>query len=81
MAPEEYDWVSIRVRDNGPGILEGQREKLFNLFYSTREDGNGIGLANVKKIIEYHGGFVAGDNAQDHGAVFSILLPIGGPDS
>ena len=79
-APGEDDWVSLRVRDNGPGISRRQREKMFKLFYSTREDGHGIGLANVKKIIEYHGGFVAGDNARERGAVFSILLPRGGPE-
>ena len=80
-APGEDDWVSIRVRDNGPGVQKGQRKKLFKLFYSTNENGHGIGLANVKKIIEYHGGFVAGDNMDDGGAVFSILLPVGGPES
>ena len=80
-APGAEDWASIRVRDNGPGIRPGQREKLFRLFYSTREDGHGIGLANVKKIIEYHDGFVAGDNAREREAVFSLLLPTGGPDN
>ena len=80
-APDEPDWAFIRVRDSGPGIEESQRKKLFKLFYSTRRGGNGIGLANVKKTIEYHGGFVAGGNAGERGAVFSILIPIGGPDS
>lgn len=79
-APGDSDWASIRVRDNGPGIEESQRKKLFKLFYSTRPEGNGIGLANVKKIIEYHGGFACGGNAWERGAVFSILLPMGGPD-
>ncbi|MHB8810775.1 MAG: ATP-binding protein, partial [Desulfobulbaceae bacterium] len=80
-APGEPDWAFIRIRDNGPGIEESQRQKLFKLFYTTRRDGNGIGLANVKKIIEYHGGFVAGGNTGERGAVFSILIPIGGPGS
>ncbi|MHB8788274.1 MAG: ATP-binding protein [Desulfobulbaceae bacterium] len=79
-APRESDWASIRVRDNGPGIEENQRTKMFKLFYSTRPGGNGIGLANVKKIIEYHGGFACGGNAWERGAVFSILLPMGGPE-
>jgi signal transduction histidine kinase len=80
-APGEEDWATIRVRDNGAGIQPGQREKLFRLFYSTRADGHGIGLANVKKIVEYHDGFVAAGNDPERGAAFTMLLPKAGPEA
>lgn len=71
---------SLTVRDGGPGLPEAGRDKLFRPFYSTREDGIGLGLAYVKKIVEYHGGTVDAANAAGGGALFTLTLPIGGPE-
>lgn len=71
--------VVISVRDDGPGITEANLDKLFRPFFTTREGGTGLGLANVKKIAEYHGGSADARNAESGGAVFSIHLPVGGP--
>lgn len=76
-SPEEPGKVVISVCDNGPGIEESQREHLFKPFFTTREGGTGLGLANVKKIVDYHGGTVSAGNRPEGGAVFSIVLPRG----
>ncbi len=80
--PEEKDMIRIAVTDSGPGIPGAVLEKLFQPFVTTREDGTGLGLANVKKIVEYHGGTVSAVNGADNGAdngtrgaIFSILIP------
>ncbi|MEW6746089.1 MAG: sensor histidine kinase [Planctomycetota bacterium] len=70
----------IEVEDDGPGVAEANIDRLFRPFFTTKEMGTGLGLANVKKIVEYHGGRVTGRNrersAAGHGALFTIELPI-----
>jgi len=65
---------TIIIRDQGPGIQEEQLNNLFQPFYTTRETGIGLGLANVKKIVEFHGGSVFADNNPDGGARFSMIF-------
>lgn len=64
---------AIRVEDNGGGIPESLMDKLFQPFVTTRDEGTGLGLANVKKIAEYHGGTVTAENLA-RGAAFTIRL-------
>jgi signal transduction histidine kinase len=75
-APER---VAISVSDDGPGLSEAQMDKLFQPFFTTRDGGIGLGLANVKKIVDYHGGTVSAENRPEGGAVFTIYLPLKGP--
>ncbi len=82
------DVVAISVSDNGPGVDEALRETVFQPFFTTRDEGIGIGLANVKKIAECHGGSVvieggsvAGEKCGGRGATFTLLLPAKGPAS
>ncbi|MBU0968446.1 MAG: sensor histidine kinase [Proteobacteria bacterium] len=65
---------TIIIKDQGPGILEDQISNLFQPFYTTRETGTGLGLANVKKIVEFHGGSVFAGNNRDGGARFSMTF-------
>ncbi|MFZ5773609.1 MAG: ATP-binding protein [Thermodesulfobacteriota bacterium] len=65
---------TIIVKDQGPGIREEQLSNLFQPFYTTREVGTGLGLANVKKIVEFHGGSVFAGNNPDGGARFSMTF-------
>lgn len=81
VVPENPGRAVIAVCDNGPGIPPAHKDMLFQPFFSTREGGTGLGLANVKKIVEYHGGTVSAENRPDGGAAFTILLPLGGPSS
>lgn len=64
----------IRVLDEGPGLT--QPERIFEPFFTTRPNGTGLGLANVRKIMEYHGGRVEAENRSTGGACFSLYLPL-----
>jgi len=68
--------ISVAVRDYGSGISETARERLFEQFFTTKDDGLGMGLAIVRSIIEAHGGTVAAENAEGGGARFHFRLPI-----
>ena len=68
--------VGVAVRDHGSGISESTRERLFEQFFTTKDDGLGMGLAIVRSIIEAHGGSVDAENANGGGARFYFRLPI-----
>jgi len=69
--------VEIRVADNGRGIPQSIRGKLFEPFISAgKENGTGLGLTVVQKIIQDHGGSVAVENTSDQGTTFKVHLPL-----
>ncbi len=73
--PSEDEGVAvIQVADTGPGLQPEQMEKVFQPFFTTRELGTGLGLANVKKVMDYQGGSVLAENNPDGGAIFSIVF-------
>ena len=65
----------IRIRDQGPGIEAEVREKLFTPFYTTKEDGTGLGLVTSRKIVEAHGGRIALESNPGEGSCFTVALP------
>ena len=67
--------VRLIVRDNGPGIPEADREKLFMPYFSTKRRGSGLGLAIVCRIVVEHGGSIQVGENLPHGTVFAIELP------
>ncbi|MBU0944846.1 MAG: sensor histidine kinase [Proteobacteria bacterium] len=64
----------IRVADTGPGLRPEQMERVFQPFFTTRDLGTGLGLANVKKVMDYQGGSVLARNNPDGGASFSLIF-------
>ena len=68
-------WVELRVDDNGPGVAEAQRERVFEPYHTTRAQGTGLGLAIVKKIVLDHGGEVRVEPSPLGGARFVVRLP------
>jgi signal transduction histidine kinase len=69
--------LQIRVSDNGGGIPESIRGKLFEPFISSgKENGTGLGLTVVQKIVQDHGGDVVVEKTSEDGTVFRITLPI-----
>ena len=71
--------VWIDVADNGPGVAEHNREKVFNLFFSSKPTrGAGVGLYLVKQVVDEHGGSVRIEATEGQGCNFRILLPIDG---
>jgi PAS domain S-box-containing protein len=71
----ENNLVHITVADNGPGIKEEDTPNLFRPFFTTKEDGLGLGLPISRSIIENHGGTIWADSRSLGGAQFHILLP------
>lgn len=70
--------VEIRLRDNGPGIPEHLRDKIFEPFVShAKEHGTGLGLTIVQKIIEEHGGTIRLADASPGRTTFELMLPLG----
>ncbi len=67
--------VEIRVRDRGPGIPPNERAHIFDLFYSTKERGTGLGLSLTQQIVAAHGGRIRCDDAPGGGTVFAIWFP------
>lgn len=71
---EEKSRIAIIVEDNGPGVPIDQRKKIFDLYYTTRPEGSGIGLPTVHRIASEHGGRVDVDDSSLGGARFTIIL-------
>jgi signal transduction histidine kinase len=69
--------LEILVEDNGPGIADAVKDKLFEPFISFgKENGTGMGLTVVQKIVEDHGGTVEVARSSAEGTVFKVTLPV-----
>ncbi len=68
--------VSVDIADNGPGIRDEDKEKLFLPYFSTKKDGTGLGLAIANRIIAEHRGYIWVKNNEPKGTVFTIEVPI-----
>ena len=65
----------LEIADEGPGIGEAQRERLFDMFYSGRSHGVGLGLALVKQIVDQHDSHIEILDREGRGTCFRITLP------
>jgi signal transduction histidine kinase len=65
----------FEVSDNGSGIAEGDRDRIFELFYSSRKGGTGLGLAIVKRIAQAHEASLEVDSATGEGTIVRVVLP------
>jgi signal transduction histidine kinase len=71
--------VRLSVRDHGTGIPTEVHDRLFDQFFTTKEQGLGMGLAIVRSIVEAHGGQIEAENVVDGGACFYFTLPVAKP--
>ena len=67
--------VHVAVRDNGPGLSEGNETQVFEPFFTTKGSGMGMGLSIARSIIESHGGKIWARNGSDTGAEFHFTIP------
>lgn len=74
----EGNELAFRVADSGPGIPVEIQPRIFDVFFTTRADGTGMGLATVKRIVEALGGGVSVHSIPGAGATFTIRLPLAG---
>ena len=76
---EDCDYISVFVRDNGPGLPEGVvPEQLFEGFFTTGQSGLGIGLALSRSFVEDHGGMIRAEQLPDGGMEFVFTLRVDG---
>ncbi len=72
----EGDYVVLQVKDNGVGMDEDVRRKLFQSFFTTKgKKGTGLGLAIVHQVVAHAGGFVDVESSPGNGAIFKLYLP------
>lgn len=69
--------VELRIADNGPGIPEDIRERIFDPLFSTKSFGVGLGLPLVRQIVDQHGGEIAVQTALGEGTTITLTLPMG----
>jgi signal transduction histidine kinase len=74
-SPISRSRVEVRVQDTGVGIAPDHLSKIFNLYFTTKERGTGIGLSMVYRIIQMHDGEVEVQSTPGRGTTFRVLLP------
>lgn len=75
-----FSQVVIAIEDNGPGLPEHVRKHLFVPFFTTKQEGTGLGLTTTRRIVEDHKGEISADNSTAlGGARFEIRLPLYSP--
>ena len=75
---DDEDHVYIAITDHGPGIPEDARDKIFNLYYTTKPKGSGIGLAQAFRAVQLHNGRIKVESEVGAGTCFRIILPVAG---
>lgn len=73
LAPGNY--VRIGIRDHGPGIPEENLNRIFDLYFTTKPEGSGLGLATAFVILNNHGGAITVESKQGVGTTFHLFLP------
>ncbi len=79
--PDSLYWCDgskacIQIADNGKGIPNDQVYKIFTPFYTTKEEGSGLGLAFAQRIVKDHGGAISVTSIEGSGATFLVTLPL-----
>ena len=69
--------IAVTVADNGEGIPDENLYRIFDVFYTTKKNGTGMGLSICKGIVDAHGGSLTASNNPDGGAKFIMQLPFG----
>jgi signal transduction histidine kinase len=73
---EDSRWAYIRVRDHGEGIPDDVRSRIFDLYFTTKKEGSGIGLAMTYRIVQMHHGQIDVESKPGSGTTFVLRLPL-----
>jgi len=73
-------YIEIAIQDNGIGIPDEVQAKIFDPYFTTRENGTGLGLATSYSIIKNHGGWIKVDSQVGSGTTFFLYLPVSEPE-
>jgi signal transduction histidine kinase len=73
------EFVQVEVRDTGIGIPEDNLQHIFDPFFTSKDEGSGLGLAVSHQIVQEHGGFVTVESTVGKGTAFFVHVPIGKP--
>lgn len=68
--------AEIKIMDTGVGIPQDHLKRLFSPFFSTKPDGNGLGLAEAHKVLQAHGGEIVVDSMSGYGTCFTLKIPM-----
>jgi signal transduction histidine kinase len=80
-ARRENQVVVAEVRDHGEGIPKEVQDKIFELYFTTKKDGSGIGLAQTYQILQWHYGSVDFESPEGAGTIFRFHIPVATPAS
>ena len=72
----EDDMVVTEIRDQGGGIAPDVQDKIFELYFTTKKGGTGIGLAQTYQILQWHYGSVDFESVEGEGTTFRLRLPL-----
>jgi len=73
-------YIRISIKDQGAGIAEKNLSKIFDPYFTTKEEGSGLGLATAYSIIKKHDGHISVDSGSGTGTTFHIYLPASGKE-
>ena len=79
LARKEDDDVVTEIRDQGPGIPPEVQDKIFELYFTTKKGGSGIGLAQTYQVMQWHYGTVEFESAAGRGTTFRLRMPLASP--
>ncbi len=74
----ENNVAVAEIQDQGPGIPKEMHDKVFELYFTTKKEGSGIGLAQTYQILQWHYGSVDFESAETTGTIFRFQIPLGG---
>ena len=78
---KDNETIMVSVKDSGTGITAQNMPKLFTHFFTSKQDGLGMGLSICRSIVEAHGGRLYVENNSDRGVTFYFTIPIGKKDT
>ena len=77
--PAEPGWVEVCVEDTGTGMAEETRARMFDLFFTTKDTGTGLGMPIARSVVEQHGGRLEVRSQLGRGTQIRVLLPVEAP--